>query len=59
MGGNNVRKLSLILSFLVTVSVAGVALVYLEQRIGQNRIQVQDEWLGNGSSDTTTIAARR
>ena len=59
MGGNNVRKLSLILSFLVTVSVAGVALVYLEQRIGQNRIQVQDEWLGNASSDTTTIAARR
>ena len=53
------RKLSLILSFLVTVSVAGVALVYLEQRIGQNRIQVQDEWLGNASSDTTTIAARR
>ena len=47
MGGNNVRKLSLILSFFVTVSLGGAALMYLEQRVGQNRIQVQDEWLSS------------
>jgi len=53
------RKLSLILSFLVTVSVAGVALIYLEERVGQHRIQVQAEWLGSTSPDTTTIAVRK
>ena len=53
------RKLSLVFSFLLTVSLAILALTYLEQRIGQQRIYVQAEWLGNTSSDTTTIAARK
>jgi hypothetical protein len=53
------RNLSLILSFLATVSVAGGALIYLEERVGQHRIQVQAEWLGNTSPDTTTIAVRK
>ena len=59
MGGKSMRNLSLILSFLATVSVAGGALIYLEERVGQHRIQVQAEWLGNTSPDTTTIAVRQ
>jgi hypothetical protein len=64
------RILSLVLSFLVTVSLAAVALIYLERRVGQHRIYVQDEWLSspdqrayrnygdleNTSSDTARIA---
>jgi hypothetical protein len=39
------RMMSLVFSFVVTVSLATVALVYLEHRIGQNRIAVQDGWI--------------
>ena len=53
------RILSLVFSFLITVSLAAVALIYLEERVGQHRIQVQAEWLGNTSPDTTTIAVRQ
>jgi hypothetical protein len=41
------RILSLVFSFLVTVSLATVALIYLERRVGQHRIYVQDEWLSS------------
>jgi hypothetical protein len=41
------RILSLVISFLVMVSLAGATLFYLEQRVGQSRIQVQDEWLSS------------
>jgi hypothetical protein len=64
------RMLSLVFSFLITVSLAIVALVYLEDRIGQHRIYVQDEWLSatdqqayhgygqlaNTDQDTTWVA---
>jgi hypothetical protein len=64
------RILSLVFSFLVTVLVAAVALTYLEGRIGQHRIYVQDEWLSatdqqayhgygqlaNTDQDTTWVA---
>jgi hypothetical protein len=52
------RILSLVFSFLFTVSLGTVALVYLEDRIGQNRIQVQNQWRSSSdqSSDTTRIA---
>ena len=41
------RVLSLVFSFVVTVLLAGGALIYLEGRIGQQRILVQDEWLSS------------
>jgi hypothetical protein len=41
------RVLSLVLSFLIAVSVAAVLLIYLERRVGQHRIYVQDEWLSS------------
>jgi hypothetical protein len=41
------RILSLYLSFLITVSLATAALTYLADRIGQQRIYVQDEWLSS------------
>jgi hypothetical protein len=39
------RRVSLVFSIVVTVSLGGAALAYLENRIGQHRIPVQDEWL--------------
>ena len=65
------RVLSLVFSFLVTVSLATVALSYLERRVGEHRIYVQDDWvsspdpepyrsysyLANTISDTTVSAA--
>jgi hypothetical protein len=42
------RILSLFFSVVVAVSLAGVAFIYLERRIGQQRIYVQDEWLSSG-----------
>jgi hypothetical protein len=54
------RILSLVFSFLLTVSLAAVALTYLEGRIGQHRIYVQDEWLSSPDQtsypDTAWIA---
>ncbi|HET6837294.1 MAG TPA: hypothetical protein VFH24_04570 [Gemmatimonadales bacterium] len=41
------RVLSLVFSLVVTLSLGGAALIYLEDRIGQHRIQVQDEWLSS------------
>jgi hypothetical protein len=41
------RKLSLVVSFLVAVSVIGMALAYVETRIGEQRIVVQDGWLSS------------
>jgi hypothetical protein len=41
------RILSLVFSFLVTVSLVTVALTYLERRVGQHRIYVQDDWLSS------------
>jgi hypothetical protein len=41
------RLVSLVFSLVVTVSLAGAALTYLESRIGQHRIPVQDEWLSS------------
>jgi len=49
------RVLSLVISFLLVVSLATMTLFYLEQRVGQNRIQVQDEWLS--SSDQAAGSA--
>jgi uncharacterized membrane protein len=39
------RILSLVVSFLVMVSLATATLFYVEQRVGQSRVQVQQEWL--------------
>jgi hypothetical protein len=54
------RILSLVFSFLLTASLAAVALTYLESRIGQHRIYVQDEWLSSPDQkaypDTARIA---
>ena len=62
------RVLSLVFSLVVTLSLGGAALFYLEGRIGQHRIAVQDEWLSSSEQqayqaygdsdlpDTTRIA---
>jgi hypothetical protein len=49
------RILSLVLSFLLTVTVVLAGLTYLEQRVGEHRIPVQDSWLS--SSDSATPAS--
>ena len=51
------RILSLVISFLVMVSLAGATLFYLEQRVGQSRIQVQDEWLSSADESAPEAAA--
>ena len=51
------RILSLVISFLVMASLATATLFYLEQRVGQSRIQVQDEWLGSADEPATEAAA--
>ena len=45
------RILSLIFSFVLTVSLAAIALAYMEGRIGQHRIQVRDEWLSSSHEE--------
>jgi hypothetical protein len=50
MGVVSMRILSLVVSFLVMVSLVSATLFYLEQRIGQSRIQVQAEWLSSPDS---------
>jgi hypothetical protein len=51
------RILSLVISFLIMVSLATATLFYLEQRVGQSRIQVQDEWLTSAEEPVTEAAA--
>jgi hypothetical protein len=50
------RILGLIFSFLLTVSLATLALIYLEQRAGQQRIAVQDEWLSSDAAPAAPVA---
>jgi hypothetical protein len=45
LGSEPVRILSLILSFLLTATLATATLIYLERHIGQQKIQVQGHWL--------------
>jgi hypothetical protein len=49
------RLLSLVLSFLLTVSLVTAGLAYLEQRVGEHRIHVQDEWLSSSDSATSAL----
>jgi hypothetical protein len=44
------RIASLVFSFVVTVSMLLAGLIYLEGRIGEQRIQVQDAWLASSDS---------
>jgi hypothetical protein len=44
LGKATMRLFSLCISFVLTVSLATVALAYIEQRVGQQRIAVQDGW---------------
>jgi hypothetical protein len=48
------RILSLVVSFLIMVSLVTATLFYLEQQVGQNRIQVQAEWLSSSDSATAS-----
>jgi hypothetical protein len=41
------RILSLVLSLIVTLTLATVVLTYLERRVGEQRIYVQDHWLSS------------
>ena len=41
------RLISLIFSFVLTASLATVALAYVSERVGQNRIEVQDGWISS------------
>jgi hypothetical protein len=50
------RILSLVISFLVMISLAGATLFYLEQRVGQSAIQVQDEWLSSADEPVPEAA---
>ncbi len=42
------RILSVVLSFVVAVLLAGAGLTYLAHRIGEQRIAVQDSWISSG-----------
>ncbi|MFL5449939.1 MAG: hypothetical protein ACJ8A6_06835 [Gemmatimonadales bacterium] len=42
------RILSVVLSFVVALSLAGAGLTYLVNRIGEQRIKVQDSWISSG-----------
>ena len=53
------RFLTLVISFLVMVSLATMTLFYLEQRVGQNRIQVRNEWLSSSGDSAAQPAAYR
>lgn len=41
------RILSLVFSLVVAISLLAMALIYLGERVGQQRIYVQDEWLSS------------
>jgi hypothetical protein len=49
------RILSVVLSFAVAMSLAGAGLTYLVNRIGEQRIQVQDSWISSGEEKTNLI----
>jgi hypothetical protein len=51
------RVLSLVVSFLVMFSLATATLFYLEQRVGQSRIQVRNEWLSSADQPVAEPAA--
>jgi hypothetical protein len=51
------RILGLIFSSLVTVSLATLILIYLEQRIGEQRIAVRQEWLSADVATTSPLVA--
>jgi hypothetical protein len=53
------RMLSLVVSFLLMVSLATLTLFYLEQRVGQNRVQVRNEWLSSNDEPVEQPAAYR
>jgi len=42
------RILSVVLSFVLAVSLAVAGLTYLAHRIGEQRIAVQDSWISSG-----------
>lgn len=44
------RMMSLVFSFVVTVTVATVALAYVTERVGQKKIRVQDGWISSEPS---------
>lgn len=44
------RLLSLVFSFLITVTVVLASLIYLEQRVGEQRIYVQENWQSSADS---------
>ena len=52
------RYLSVVISFLVMASLATATLFYLGDRVGQNRIEVQDGWLSSGESAAEPAAYR-
>ena len=41
------RVLSLAFSFVLTATIATMAFAYVAERVGQNRIEVQDGWIGS------------
>jgi hypothetical protein len=41
------RIMSLVFSFVLTISLATVALAYVTERAGQSRIVVQDGWISS------------
>ncbi len=58
------RILTLAFSFLVTATLATAAFAYVSERVGQNRIEVQDGWISSsepvayqayGQADTTDL----
>ena len=58
------RLLTLPFSFLLTATLATAALGYVSERVGQNRIVVQDSWISSsepvayrayGQADTTDL----
>ena len=49
------RILSVVLSFAVAMSLAGAGLTYLVNRIGEQRIVVQDSWISSGEEKTNLI----
>jgi hypothetical protein len=51
------RYLSVVISFLVMASLATATVFYLEQRVGQSRIQVQDHWLTSAEEPVAEASA--
>ncbi len=49
------RILRVVLSFAVAIALAGAGLTYLVNRIGEQRIQVQDSWISSGEEKTNLI----